>query len=156
MTTRSVTQKVSAKHLLNVRTYKMHSITLRLKLTEFIDTEIEEYVIDKINQIYKIGQFKLHLWYNKDEVKSSQIKTFLEKYEKLLHYKTTITPTQEVGTDIFVWFDIIPDRKYECNRARYTYEGNVLAGLNQFGKTHEFCKKPKNNDKPIRKQKRND
>ena len=55
----------------------MHSITLRLKLTEFIDTEIEEYVIDKINQIYKIGQFKLHLWYNKDEVKSSQIKTFL-------------------------------------------------------------------------------
>ena len=133
----------------------MHSITLRLKLTEFIETEIEEYVIDKINQVYKINQFKLHLWYDGEEIKSPQIKTFLEKYEKLLHYKTTITPTQEVGTDVFVWFDIVPDKKYECKRARYTYTGDVISGLNQFGQTLEFCKKPKN-EKPIRKQKRND
>ena len=42
----------------------IHSITARLKLTEFIDTEIESWVIDRVNEIYKIRQFKLHLWYD--------------------------------------------------------------------------------------------
>ena len=133
----------------------MHSITLRLKLTEFIETEIEEYVIDKINQVYKISQFKLHLWYDEDEIKSSQIKTFLEKYESSLHFRTKIKPTREIDTNEFIWFDVIPDKSSENLRARYTYMGNVISGLNQFGETLEFCKKPKS-EKPIRKQKRND
>ena len=38
----------------------MHSITLRLKLTEFIGTEIEEYVIDKI--IHKIDKDNLTIY----------------------------------------------------------------------------------------------
>jgi len=41
-------------------------------------------------------------------------------------------------------------------RTRFTYIGDVVNGLNQFEETLKFCLKPKNNDTPIRKQKRND
>tara|TARA_B100000073_G_scaffold345150_1_gene353516 strand:- start:1066 stop:1473 length:408 start_codon:yes stop_codon:yes gene_type:complete len=133
----------------------MHSITARLKLTEFIDTEIEDWVINKINEIYKIHQFKLHLWYDEGELKPKQLKTFVEKYEKELHFKTTITPTSELKGNDTIWFDIIPDNTNIENLSRFTFRGDIVSGLKQFKSTLEFCKKPKN-EKPIRKQKRND
>ena len=57
----------------------MHSITIRLKLTEFIDTDLEEGVIDKINEVYKIHQFKLHFWYEEGELQPNQLKEFVKK-----------------------------------------------------------------------------
>ena len=57
----------------------MQGITARLKLTDFIESEIEEWVIERVNEIYKIRQFKLHLWYNEGELQPKQLKTFLEK-----------------------------------------------------------------------------
>jgi len=34
----------------------MQGITARLKLTDFIESEIEEWVIERVNEIYKIRQ----------------------------------------------------------------------------------------------------
>ena len=53
----------------------MNVVRLRLRLTDFIDTIIEDWVIDKINEIYKINQFKLHLWYDEDDLTSPNLKT---------------------------------------------------------------------------------
>ena len=133
----------------------MQGITARLKLTDFIESEIEEWVIERVNEIYKIRQFKLHLWYNEGELQPKQLKTFLEKYEKQLHFRTKITPTPVLGTEDFVWFDIIPDDMEISDHTRFTYRGDIIGGLNQFQSTLEFCQKPKS-EKPIRKQKRND
>tara|TARA_X000001382_G_scaffold114374_1_gene92653 strand:+ start:728 stop:1129 length:402 start_codon:yes stop_codon:yes gene_type:complete len=133
----------------------MQGITARLKLTDFIESEIEEWVIERVNEIYKIRQFKLHLWYNEGELKPKQLKTFLEKYEKQLHFRTKITPTFELGTNDFIWFDIIPDEMTISDYTRFTFKGDIVNGLNQFQDTLNFCQKPKN-EKPIRKQKRND
>tara|TARA_B100001113_G_scaffold287169_1_gene242808 strand:+ start:396 stop:797 length:402 start_codon:yes stop_codon:yes gene_type:complete len=133
----------------------MHSITVRLKLSEFIDTEIEQYVIDRINEVYKIHQFKLHFWYHEDELKPKQLKTFLEKHEKELHFRTKITPNPDLKTGEFIWFDITPESMVEQPNTRFTYIGDVISGLNQLQEAVAFCKKPKN-EKPIRKQKRND
>ena len=59
--------------------------------------------------------------------------------------------------DEFIWFDIIDEKdKDYTERSRFTYIGDVVNGLNQFKETSSFCLKPKNNDTPIRKQKRND
>ena len=52
-------------------------VRLRLKMTEFFDTEIESWVINRINEIYKLNQFKLHLWYENDEISPAQIKKFI-------------------------------------------------------------------------------
>ena len=69
----------------------IHSITARLKLTEFIDTEIESWVIDRVNEIYKIRQFKLHFWYDESTITKRKTKSFV-KSEKQLHFRTKITP----------------------------------------------------------------
>ena len=63
----------------------MNVVRLRLKMTDFLDTIIESWVINRINEIYKIHQFKLHLWYENDEVSPAQIKEFIKKYEKELY-----------------------------------------------------------------------
>ncbi len=133
----------------------MHSITIRLKLTDFIDTDIEDWVINKIDEVYKIHQFKLHLWYNEGEIKPTQLKKFVEKYETQLHFKTKITPTIELSSQDFIWYDVLPIEENETLNSRFTYRGDIISGLNQLKSTLEFCKKPKS-DKPIRKQKRND
>ena len=73
----------------------MNVVRLRLRLTDFIDTIIEDWVIDKINEIYKINQFKLHLWYDEDDLTSTQLKNFIETHEKKLHFRTTIKPTSD-------------------------------------------------------------
>ena len=36
-------------------------VRLRLKMTDFLDTEIESWVINRINEIYKINKFKLRI-----------------------------------------------------------------------------------------------
>ena len=97
----------------------MHSITIRLKLTDFIDTDIEDWVINKIDEVYKIHQFKLHLWYNEGEIKPTQLKKFVEKYETQLHFKTKITPTIELSSQDFIWYDVLPIEENETLNSIY-------------------------------------
>ena len=131
-------------------------VRLRLKMTDFYDTVIESWVIKRINEIYKVNQFQLHLWYENDEVTPAQIKEFIKKYEKELHFKTTIKPSKDIHRNEFVWYDVINEKDVEiASRTRFTYMGDIVNGLNQFEETLKFCMKPKS-DIPIRKQKRND
>ena len=133
----------------------MNPVRLRLKLTEFIEKDIEQEVVDKIEKLYKINNFKLHLWYREDTLQPGQLKNFIEKYEKQLHFRTKITNTSKILRHDFVWFDIIPVTELKQKNTRFTYTGNIQDGLNQFEETLKFCLKPKS-DRPIRKQKRND
>ena len=52
----------------------MNPVRLRLKLTEFIEKDIEQEVVDKIEKLYKINNFKLHLWYREDTLQPGQLK----------------------------------------------------------------------------------
>ena len=140
---------------------------LRIKLSDFINDKIESSVIDKINEINKVRTFKLQLWYDEGEVKVSDLKSFMEKYESLLHYKTTIKPNSSHDHAQFTWYNIIhkddKDPKYPC-RFQYEHEsgwkaGGVLNGLEQFRDCLKFVtspKPPKPEHQVKRKQKRND
>ncbi len=139
---------------------------LRLKLSDFLNDTLEHLVVEKIHEIYKIHTFKLQLWYDEGEVKPADLKSFMEKYESLLHYKTTIRPNRERDFAQFTWYNIVHkddhDIKYPC---RFQYEhnsgwkpGGVLNGLDQFREALKFVTSPKpsRQEKPKRKQKRND
>ncbi len=139
---------------------------LRLKLSDFLNDPLEHLVVDKIHEIYKVHTFKLQLWYDEGEVNSADLKSFMEKYESLLHYKTTIRPNRERDFAQFTWYNIVHkddhDIKYPC---RFQYEhnsgwkpGGVLNGLDQFREALKFVTSPKpsRQEKPKRKQKRND
>ena len=140
---------------------------LRLKLSDFINDPLEHLVVDKIHEIYKVHTFKLQLWYDDYEVTAKDLKSFIEKYESLLHYKTTIRPNRGNDHAQFTWYNIIhnddKEQKYPC-RFQYEHEsgwrlGGVLDGLEQFKETLKFIisPKPSRDDRPPkRKQKRND
>jgi hypothetical protein len=141
--------------------------TLRLKLSDFLKDPLEHLVVDKIHEIYKIQTFKLQLWYDEEDLTPTDLKSFIEKYESLLHYKTTIRPNRVADHAQFTWYNIVHDEdkdvKYPC---RFQYEhdigwrlSGVLKGLEQFRDCLKFVTSPKppKQEKPMRrKQKRND
>jgi len=140
---------------------------LRLKLSDFLNDPLEHLVIDKIHEIYKIHTFKLQLWYDEGEVKPAELKSFIEKYESILHYKTTIRPNRIHDHGQFTWYNIIhKDDKIIDFPLRFQYEhdigwrlSGVLKGLEQFRDCLKFVTSPKPSREdrpPKRKQKRND
>ena len=140
---------------------------LRLKLSDFINDPLEHLVVDKIHEVYKVHTFKLQLWYDEGEVKPAELKSFIEKYESILHYKTTIRPNRDNDHAQFTWYNIIhgedKDVMYPC-RFQYVHDNGwklsgVLKGLEQFRDCLKFVtspKPPKPDHPPRRKQKRND
>ena len=140
---------------------------LRIKLSDFLNDPLEHLVVDKIHDVYKVHTFKLQLWYDDNEVTAKDLKSFIEKYESILHYKTTIRPNRDNDHAQFTWYNIVhnedKDEKYPC---RFQYEhdigwrlSGVLKGLEQFSGCLKFVtspKPPKQDHPPKRKQKRND
>ena len=139
---------------------------LRIKLSDFLKDPLEHLVVDKIHEVYKVHTFKLQLWYDDGEITPAGLKSFIEKYESLLHYKTTIRPSRDPDRAQFTWYNIIhkDDKIIDFPlRFQYVYDsgwrlGGVLDGLEQFRGCLKFVTSPKppKQEKPIRKQKRND
>ena len=141
-------------------------MNVRLKLSDFINTEYESIIMDKISEIHgKLkATFSLKLWFDGD-IKAREIKEFLQKYEGGLEYKTVVTTTDKVKPNDFIWFDITP-KSYpylvDNSRNGYSYPaGNcegILLGLDEFYNVASFTVKPKPQKQypPERKQKRND
>lgn len=142
------------------------NFSLRMKLSYFLNNELESIVIDKINKIYDIYPFKLQLWYDDGEISPSDLKGFLDRYEKILHYKTTITVGNIHRINEFTWFNIVHKKDILLNypfRFQYWFTGNsdfigLMNGLDEFKDCISFITtpKPKKFNRPKRKQKRND
>ena len=138
------------------------NMSLKLKLSEFIDERYQERIVMRVNEIYSSLHypFKLKLWYDEGEIKPKELKGFIQKWESALHYKTTIKPTSKENVNDFTWFDITPDDNINeyTTRFKYVYpEGyhwyGILNGLDVFEDVAKFCTTEK---PPKRKQKRND
>tara|TARA_R100001369_G_C3262182_1_gene158361 strand:+ start:97 stop:528 length:432 start_codon:yes stop_codon:yes gene_type:complete len=134
-------------------------VNLRMNLSDFINTEYESNVIDKLDEIFKDSvQFYLKLWYADGKLKAKDLKEFLLKYESRLHFKTNIKVGSELKVNDFVWFDIINKKDTtDSNRVRFNYtynsQADILSGLDEFHKCAIFC----SSDKPPKRiQKRND
>ena len=150
-------------------TYQNNQTTrmnVRLKLSDFINTEYESIIMNKISEIHQKlkATFYLRLWFDGD-IKAGELKVFLKKYEEGLEYKTIISTTDKLTPNEFVWFEI--NNKSCFNQAknwRYGYcypDGNlegILLGLDEFYNVASFTVKPKpqRQHPPERKQKRND
>ena len=141
-------------------------MNIRLKLSDFINTEYESTIMDKISEVHKKlnATFYLRLWFN-DDIKAGELKVFLKKYEEGLEYKTAISTTDKLKPNEFVWFDITPKSyPHSVDNSRYGYSysaGNpegILLGLDEFYNVASFTVKPKpqRQHPPERKQKRND
>ena len=141
-------------------------MNVRLKLSDFINTEYESIIMDKLSEIHKKldATFYLRLWFDGD-IKAGDLKEFMKKYEEGLEYKTIISSTDKLKPNEHVWFDITPKSyPYSVDNSRYgyaytagNYEG-ILLGLDEFYNVASFTAtpKPQKQHSHERKQKRND
>ena len=141
-------------------------MNVRLKLSDFINTEYESIIMSKLTEIHSKlkATFSLKLWFDGD-IKAGELKVFLKKYEEGLEYKTSISTTDKLTPNEFVWFDITPKsypHSVDNSRNGYSYPaGNcegILLGLDEFYNVASFTVRPKPQKQypPERKQKRND
>ena len=142
------------------------SMNIRLKLSDFINTEYESIIMNKLSEIHSKlnATFYLRLWFN-DDIKAGELKVFLKKYEEGLEYKTIISTTDKLTPNEFVWFEIINKSCFsQAKNWSYGYcypDGNlegILLGLDKFYDVASFTVKPKPQKQHSheRKQKRND
>ena len=136
----------------------MPKVSLRLKLSDFINTDIEQEVIKKINNVHNELHITvlLYLWFEEDEIKSKDLKEFLMKWEDKLSFKTVVKRGHDISFSEFIWFDIVPVNIPFSSRNRFRYQyvscNKVLDGLQEFYNVTKFT----TSDKPAKKQKRND
>ena len=136
----------------------MPKVSLRLKLSDFINSDIEEEVIKKINTVHS----KLHttvllyLWFEEDEINSKDLKEFLMRWEDKLTFKTVVKQGFYINTSEFIWFDVIPINTPSSPHKRFEYQysesNKILDGLQEFYNVAKFT----TSEKPAKRQKRND
>jgi len=132
------------------------TMRVRLKLSDFIDNEYEDDVMESINKVYSELQslILLHLWY--DEGDNIKLKNFLMKWEDKLHFKTIVKEGTDISSDEFIFFDILPIEKEQANWSRFTYQyknkKSIVNGLKELYDCVKFI----TSDKSTKKQKRND
>tara|TARA_R110002020_G_scaffold21893_16_gene74296 strand:- start:3114 stop:3533 length:420 start_codon:yes stop_codon:yes gene_type:complete len=135
----------------------LSKITVRLKLSDFINTDKEESIMKIINKTHEDWRatIMLHLWYENDEVSPTDVNQFLNRYQNLLSFKTMIRNSSELHSDEFIFFDVIPhDAPKEKYRFCYTYSEPkyIKKGLDELYNCVKFI----TSNKPNKRQKRND
>ena len=140
---------------------------LRLKLSDFLGTDYETEVLDKLREINNLDfmpPFEIYLWYDRDndKVDLNRLKDFIVDWESKGDFrsKTFIIPEFFDRPRDFIWYDIIPREVSDSNYIQYSRfqwrysepKTGILDGLDEYIKTFEFIIA----DKLPRKQKRND
>ena len=137
----------------------LSKVSLRLKLSDFINTNIEENVMNRINQIHSELHVivSLYLWFEEDEITSKDLKDFLMRWEDKLSFKTVVKQGHKLQVNDYIFFDIIPINVSDSDISkRFTYKykdvNMILNGLKEFYNVTKFT----TSDKPMKRQKRND
>ena len=136
----------------------LSKISLRLKLSDFMNADIEETVMNKINQIHSELHVTvlLYLWFEEDEITSKDLKDFLMRWEDKLTFKTIVKQGHQLQFNDYIFFDIIPVGISDNTSKRFSYNyintDKILDGLQEFYNVVKFT----TSDKPAKRQKRND
>ena len=132
--------------------------SLRLKLSDFINTDIEQEVMDKINDTHaKLSvTVLLYLWYEEDEISNKDLKDFLMRWEDKLTFKTVVKQGHQLQVNEYIFFDILPVGTPDNISKRFSYNyintDKILDGLQEFYNVVKFT----TSEKPTKRQKRND
>ena len=135
----------------------LSKITVRLKLSDFINTDREEDIMKMVNKTHEDWRatILLHLWYENDEVDPHEVNKFVTRYQSLLSFKTVIRTSMDLHSDEFIFFDILPNNVVQ-NKYRFCYVYSDPKDITKGLKSLYECVKFITSDKPYKKQKRND
>jgi len=130
-------------------------IKLRLKLSDFIDTDLEKIIMERIKAIENDLQIRiiLYFWLGDENI---DLKSFYERWKENLSIKTIIKNDSSLKANEFIYFDIAPhDIEYNSNvrfQSKYKFVEEIPMLLHGFHEVTKFTTSEKNK-KP---QKRND
>ena len=136
----------------------LSKVSLRLKLSDFINSDIEETVMNIVNHAHTELSVTvlLYLWFEEGEVSNKDLKEFLMRWEDKLSFKTVVKQGNKLNKSDFIFFDIIPTYVQDSTTKRFSYSyvtsDKILTGLKEFYSVTKFTTA----DKPYKKQKRND
>ena len=130
-------------------------INIRLKLSDFIDTDLEKTIMDRIKKIENDLHVKIIIYFWIDD-SNVNIKIFYDRWKDSLSVKTVIKNGEHLKANEHIFFDIAPNNiKYSSNvrfQAKYDIIEQIPAILLQFYDVAKFT----TSDKNIKPQKRND
>ena len=83
----------------------LSNITVRLKLSDFINTDQEKSIMEMICKTHNDlrAVILLHMWYDNDDVSPSDLNKFLIRWEDQLFFKTKIKKGSELAIDEFIF-----------------------------------------------------
>ena len=141
---------------------------IRLYLPDIINGDTQQ-ILDKLVEVTDgVGSAKLYFWYHEPDLKANEVKKFVDMWESQNHknWKTIIRPYYFDTQNDFIWYDVISHKMlnsltpnasgiknmYTRFSWRYGEPNGIVKGLEEFKVIYKFV----SNDKPIKKQKRND
>ena len=137
----------------------LSKVSLRLKLSDYINTDIEEKVMNIVNHAHTELNVTvlLYLWFEEGELSNKDLKEFLMRWEDKLSFKTVVKQGHQLQINDYIFFDIIPTNIPDSDISkRFTYKykdvNMILNGLIEFYNVTKFT----TSEKPIKRQKRND
>ena len=119
-------------------------LSLRLKLSDFINTELESKIMEKINNIHNELHIAvmLYLWFDEDEINSTDLKKFLMRWETKLSFRTVVKQGSYIKPNDFIWFDIVPSETPHTSNKRFEFtyitKEHILYGLEDFYNVSKF------------------
>ena len=127
---------------------------IRLKLSDFIETDLEDIIMSRIKSIeQKLSmKFVLYFWLDTD----INLKAFYDRWKDNLSIKTIIKNDNSLKANEFIFFDIAPsDINYNSNvrfQTKYDYIEEIPMMLNQMYDVAKFTTR----SQEMKPQKRND
>ena len=127
---------------------------IRLKLSDFIETDLEDIIMSRIKSIeQKLSmKFVLYFWLDTD----INLKAFYDRWKDNLSIKTIIKNDNSLKANEFIFFDIAPsDIDYNSNvrfQTKYNYIEEIPMMLNQMYNVAKFTTR----SQEMKPQKRND
>tara|TARA_R100000005_G_C4922159_1_gene154943 strand:- start:385 stop:795 length:411 start_codon:yes stop_codon:yes gene_type:complete len=127
---------------------------IRLKLSDFIETDLEDIIMSRIKSIeQKLSmKFVLYFWLDTD----INLKAFYDRWKDNLSIKTIIKNDNSLKANEFIFFDIAPsDIDYNSNvrfQTKYNYIEEIPMMLNQMYDVAKFTTR----SQEMKPQKRND
>ena len=132
-------------------------IKLRLKLSDFIDTDLESVIMERIKAVENDLNIKiiLYFWLGDEKI---NLKDFYERWKDNLSIKTIIKNDSSLKANEFIYFDIAPhDIEYNSNvrfQSKYRFIEEIHMILHSFYELTKFTTAEKNK-KPQNKPQNN-
>jgi hypothetical protein len=131
-------------------------VSIRLKLSDFIDTDLEKDIMEMISKSHKDlpSDILVYFWYNDKEITNKNLENFILRWEDKLKFKTIIKKGSDLKFGAFVWWDIVSDKLsiVADSKTRYTYRyysfDQILDGLKEFYKCAQFVLSEKPRSRP--------